>query len=278
MDRTRIMVVGCGKMGGSLLSGWLDDGLPKEDVCVVEANPETRASWAGRGLAAVAEAAQAPGGFVPDAILIAVKPQSLAAALPPVVAAVKARCGARLPLVLTIVAGKPISAFEAAFGPGAPVLRVMPNTPAAVREGVSGAFANPAVSPGQRALGERLLAAVSRVVWLTSEDQIHAVTALSGSGPAYVFHLVEAMAEAGEALGLSPDVAMALARGTVVGSGALLKRSPETAAALRIAVTSPGGTTAAALGVLMAEGDAGLSAMMTRAMEAAARRSRELAG
>lgn len=276
MSHPKILVIGCGKMGGALLSGWLAGGLPKDRVCVVEAHEGTRAAWTAKGVAAVATVAETPQGFAPDAMLIAVKPQGLDAALPPVAARIAQICAVK-PLVVSIVAGKPIARFEAEFGPGTPVLRVMPNTPAAVGRGVSGLFANPAASADQRKLGESLLAAVSETVWLADEDQMHAVTALSGSGPAYVFHMVEAMAKAGEALGLAPELAMTLARATVVGSGELLRQSPETAATLRINVTSPGGTTAAALAVLMDE-KTGMPPMLEKALAAAAQRSRELAG
>jgi pyrroline-5-carboxylate reductase len=272
MTHANILVIGCGKMGGALVSGWLSGGWPQERIAIVEASAALRDAWTAKGVAAFATAAEVPTAFLPDAVLVAVKPQGLAAALPPVAARLSGL--SPRPLIVTIVAGKPIAAFEAAFGSGTPVLRVMPNTPAAVGRGISGLFANPVASPAQRELGATLLSAVGETVWLADEDQMHAVTALSGSGPAYVFHMVEAMAAAGEALGLAPDLAMKLARATVAGSGELLRRSPEDAAALRIAVTSPGGTTAAALALLMPE----MPPLFIRALAAAADRSRELAG
>lgn len=277
MTHPNLLLIGCGKMGGALLSGWLADGWPKASVCIVEAHAPTREAWIAQGLTAVADPLEIPGGFVPGAVLIAVKPQALDAALPPVVRRVAALCGAQSPLVVSIVAGKPIAAFEAAFGKTMPVLRVMPNTPAAVGRGISGLYANSVVTAAQKSLGETLMKAVGQVVWLDDEEQMHAVTALSGSGPAYVFHLVEAMAKGGVALGLSPEVAMTLARATVVGSGELLRQSAEDAATLRVNVTSPGGTTAAALEVLMHPGE-GFPELLPRALAEAARRSRELAG
>ncbi|WP_337996863.1 pyrroline-5-carboxylate reductase [Oleispirillum naphthae] len=275
MTHAEILVIGCGKMGGALVSGWLATGWPKTAIRIVEAHAPTRDAWTAQGVAAAAEPADIPADFAPAAVLVAVKPQGLAAALP----AVAARLAGlpQKPLIVSIVAGKPIAAFEAAFGPGTPVLRVMPNTPAAVGRGISGLFANAAVSAAQKSLGETLLAAVGETVWLATEAQMHAVTALSGSGPAYVFHLVEAMAKGGEALGLSPEVAMKLARATVTGSGELLRRSPEDAATLRANVTSPGGTTAAALAVLM-DARNGMPALLPQALAAAAKRSEELAG
>ena len=277
MTHPNLLLIGCGKMGGALLSGWLANGWPKTGVCIVEAHTPTREAWAQQGLTAVADPLEIPAEFIPAAVLIAVKPQALDLALPPVARRIAALCGAKPPLVISIVAGKPIAAFEAAFGKHAPVLRVMPNTPAAVGRGISGLYANPGVTKAQKGLGQTLLGAVGQVVWLDDEDQIHAVTALSGSGPAYVFHLVEAMAKGGVALGLPPEVAMTLARATVVGAGELMHRSPDDAATLRVNVTSPGGTTAAALDVLMHPGE-GFPELLPRALAEAARRSRELAG
>lgn len=275
MSQSNLLLVGCGKMGGALLAGWLRDGWPKAAVCVVESHPPTREVWRAQGVAAVAEPADVPADFVPDAMLIAVKPQGLVAALP----AIAARLAGlpRMPLILSIVAGKPVSVFTAAFGETAPVLRVMPNTPAAVGRGISGLYANARVSAAQKSLGETLLRAVGETVWVADEDALHAVTALSGSGPAYVFHLVEAMARAGAALGLDAETAMRLARATVFGSGELLRQSPETAETLRVNVTSPGGTTAAALAVLMDE-RTGFPPLLEAALKAASDRSRELAG
>jgi pyrroline-5-carboxylate reductase len=179
-------------------------------------------------------------------------------------------------LVLSIAAGKPLALFERVLGAGLGVVRAMPNTPAAVGRGIPVLCANAAASGAQRDLAVRLMAAVGTTHWIADEDLMHAVTAVSGSGPAYLFHLIEALAAAGAAAGLPPELAMPLARGTVTGAGELAARSTEDAATLRVNVTSPGGTTAAALAVLTAEDD-GLTRLLTRAVAAAAARSRELA-
>ena len=162
------------------------------------------------------------------------------------------------------------------MGAGTPVVRAMPNTPAALGRGISAIVGNAAAGEAGLALAEGLMAAVGEVVRVRTEAQIDAVTGVSGSGPAYVFHMVEAMAAAGEAEGLAPDLAMRLARATVAGAGYLLDHSPDSAADLRVAVTSPGGTTAAALAHLM-DPDTGLPPLMRRAIAASAARARELA-
>jgi len=207
----------------------------------------------------------------PDVVVIAVKPQSTDAALP----AYRpfADKGAAF---LSIAAGRPIAYFERLFGSNARILRAMPNTPAAVHRGITVIAANARVDDRARARAETLLAAVGQVEWVEDEGLIDAVTAVSGSGPAYVFLLAECLAEAGRAAGLPDALAARLARATVAGAGELLHRSGESAEQLRKNVTSPGGTTAAALQVLMAED--GLKPLMTRAVAAATRRSRELAG
>jgi pyrroline-5-carboxylate reductase len=201
--------------------------------------------------------------------LLAVKPQMMGAALPALQAV-----GNGTTLFISIAAGTSIATFEAALGPRTPIVRTMPNTPAMVGRGITGICANAAGQSGL-ALARALMLAVGEVVELDGEHQIDAVTAISGSGPAYVFHLIEAMAAAGEAEGLSPEVAMKLARATVCGSGELAYRSPEPAAQLRINVTSPGGTTAAALAHLM-DPVTGLPPLMARAAHAAAERGKEL--
>lgn len=262
-----LVLLGCGKMGGAMLEGWLAAGLPPASVHVIEPHPSAQtAAFADRGVrfdsAPPASAA---------AVVIAVKPQMMAGAVRTV-----APLAGPSTLFLSIAAGTPIAFFEEVFGAGAPVVRAMPNTPAAVGRGISALIGN---DPGAAfmPLAEALLAAVGETVRLESESQIDAVTAVSGSGPAYVFHLIEALAAAGEAEGLPPGLAMRLARATVCGAGELACRSAEDAAALRRNVTSPGGTTAAALEVLM-DADAGLTPLMRRAVAAAAARSRALAG
>ena len=204
--------------------------------------------------------------------VIAVKPQMMAEAAPQLVALAGQGAGDGT-VFLSIAAGTPIAAFEAMFGAATPIIRAMPNTPAAVGRGIAALIGNGAATEAQMAMAEALLGAVGQTVRLDSEEQMHAVTGLSGSGPAYVFHMIEAMAAAGTAAGLPPDLAMRLARATVAGAGALADASPEPAEQLRVNVTSPGGTTAAGLGVLMPE----LSDLMTRTVAAAAGRSRELA-
>jgi pyrroline-5-carboxylate reductase len=262
LQRRGLVLLGCGRMGSAMLAGWLADGFPPEAVHVVEPRPS---AW----LAAQGVALNGPLPARPGVVLIAVKPQMMDAALP----------GLTTPgpdtLVLSVAAGTPIARYEAAFGAEVPVVRAMPNTPAAIGRGVSAIVGNAAAAADHLDLAERLLSAVGAVVRLDAEAQMDAVTAVSGSGPAYVFHMVEALAAAGVAEGLDPGLAMRLARATVCGAGALLDRSQESAAELRENVTSPQGTTAAGLAVLMAEPD-GLGALMRRTVAAAADRSREL--
>nr|WP_148234800.1 pyrroline-5-carboxylate reductase [Pseudooceanicola batsensis] len=263
LARQGMILVGCGKMGGAMLSGWLKSGLPPASVWVKDPNP---AGW-------LAEAGIHLNEDLPDApavALIAVKPQMMGAALPEV-----ARLGGGGTLIVSVAAGTPIAAFERAFGPGTPVIRAMPNTPAAVGRGITAIIGNEKVTESHLSLAEELLAAVGQVVRLEDEAQMDAVTAVSGSGPAYVFHLIETMAAAGEAEGLSPDLALRLARATVAGAGALAEDATEDPGQLRINVTSPNGTTQAALEVLMDETD-GFPALLRRAVGAAARRSKEL--
>jgi pyrroline-5-carboxylate reductase len=261
-----IALAGCGKMGSALVAGWLAAGIARR-VDIVD---PALAAAPGDGrvrLAASPSAIADP----PDAVVLAVKPQVMASVLPawrPL-----ARPGT---VILSIAAGTTIAGLRAGLGEGAAVVRAMPNTPAAIGQGASVLVAGPGVDAAQRDLCGRLLAAVGSVDWVEDEGLMDAVTAVSGSGPAYVFLLIEALAAAAEGQGLPPDLAMRLARRTVTGAGALAAASTESAAELRRNVTSPGGTTAAALAVLGAPD--GLSPLMARAVEAAARRSRELAG
>ena len=263
-----LALAGAGKMGGAMLRGWLDGGLQAAGVTVIEPtpSPELVALQAERGFALNPAAPAAP-----EALVLAVKPQAFAAAAPSLRA-----LAAPGTLVLSIIAGKTIAELAARL-PARAIARVMPNTPAAVGRGASAGAANAAVSAIQRGWTERLMRAVGLFEWVAEEALIDAVTALSGSGPAYVFALVEAMARAGEAVGLPADLAMRLARATVEGAGELMAREPDTpAAVLRQNVTSPGGTTAAALGVLQATD--GLDALLARAVTAARDRARELGG
>ncbi|MCC7427340.1 MAG: pyrroline-5-carboxylate reductase [Alphaproteobacteria bacterium] len=274
---SRILLVGCGKMGGALLAGWLDRGIDPAGIVVVEPSPDAAAAIAatlpkGAALPRFVAAAEAvPDDFAPDLVMLAVKPQEAARALP-----AHARHAAGGACFLSIMAGRTIGGMQALLGPGAAIVRAMPNTPAAVRKGVTVCCAGQGVNPAQRTLCDQLLGAVGEVAWVEEEGHMDAVTAVSGSGPAYVFLLAEAMEEAGKAQGLPPALARQLARATVAGAGALLGASAEEAATLRRNVTSPGGTTAAALGVLMAEG--AVPALMGAAIAAATKRSRELAG
>lgn len=265
-----LLLVGCGKMGGALLAGWIANGLPPGETYVVEPDAALRSAARDRhGVAAFAEPKELPTDLRPRAIVFAVKPQAMAAVLPTYEQL------ARTGVVLSIAAGTAIARFEAAFGAGTAVVRAMPNTPAAIGQGVTALFANPHVSAAQRELCAGLMAAVSQVFWLDDEEQMHAVTAMSGSGPAYVFHLIEVLANAGIRCGLPEALAWPMARATVAGSAALAARSEEPAEALRRQVTSPGGTTEAALAVLMAAD--GMQALFDRAVGAATQRSRELA-
>lgn len=258
-----LVLLGCGKMGSALLAGWLAAGLPPASIWVLEPNPSDWLTASGvhlnQGLPAR-----------PAVALLAVKPQMMGAALPSLQA-----LGGGGTLIVSIAAGTPIATFEQVFGPATPIVRTMPNTPAMVGRGITALVGNGAAGAVDLALAEALMRAVGEVVRLDDEAQIDAVTGLSGSGPAYVFHLIEAMAAAGAAQGLAPDLAMRLARATVCGAGELAHRSPDAAAQLRINVTSPGGTTAAALAHLM-DPATGLTPLMVRAVAAATARGREL--
>ena len=266
-----LVLVGAGKMGGAMLRGWLAGGLPASGVALIDPvpAPDIVALAAQHGLKLnPAEGELAP----PEVMILAVKPQMLDTAAPRL-----APIAGPQTLVLSVMAGKTIANIQARLPLVRAVVRVMPNTPAAVGRGASAGAANAAVSPVQRAWAERLMRTVGMFDWLADEALIDAVTALSGSGPAYAFALVEAMAKAGEAVGLPADLAMKLARATVEGAGELMHREPETSAAqLRINVTSPAGTTAAALGVL--QGADGLDPLLAKAIAAAHRRAGELAG
>jgi len=263
-----ILLLGAGKMGSAMLEGWLALGLGPDKIAVLEPQPtpETAALTA-RGLRL--NPVRAALGEV-SAVVLAVKPQTAPEAMPSLAPFVGAAT-----VVVSIMAGRTLRFLEAALPPCA-VIRAMPNTPAAIGRGITVAVGNPRVSPQQRELVHALLSAVGTVEWVTDEALMDAVTAVSGSGPAYVFLLAEAMTKAGIAAGLPGALAATLARATVAGSGELLHRSPLDAATLRQNVTSPGGTTAAALDVLM--GKDGLDRLMTDAIAAATRRSRELAG
>lgn len=267
-----ILLAGCGKMGEALLAGWLNKALFANDVVIVEPNSETAARL--RACFAVSvhlDPAALEADFAPAAVLFAVKPQAMDAVAP-----CYARFTAGGSVFLSIAAGRTIASLRRHLGAEAAIVRAMPNTPAAVGRGATVACANARTTADQRGLCERLLAAVGTVDWVGDEALLDAVTAVSGSGPAYVFFVVECLAAAGVDAGLPPDLAGRLARETVAGAGELLHLSAESAATLRLNVTSPGGTTAAALAVLMAED--GLAGLFSAAVRAAAERSRQLAG
>jgi len=266
-----ILLVGCGRMGSAMLSGWRERGLAPS--VAVDPAPSA-AAMAGADLTVVGEAAAIPPGFTPAAVVLAVKPQSAAEALPPHARFAGGPEGSSV--FLSIMAGRTISGIRALLGDTAKIVRAMPNTPAAVRQGVTVACPGAGVTPDQRALCHSLLEAIGKVAWVDDEGLLDPVTAVSGSGPAYVFLLAELMEQAAIEQGIPADLARLLARQTVSGSGALLAASTEDAAALRKAVTSPAGTTERALQVLMAA-DAWPLAMQ-RAIDAATKRSRELAG
>lgn len=261
-----VVLAGAGKMGGALLTGWLAQGLDGGDVVVIEPHPtEDIAALSTRGVRLNASAADV--GAV-STLVVAVKPQMFGEAA----AALRGYVGPST-LVVSIMAGKPIAALSEQLG--GHVVRAMPNTPAAIGRGITVAVAAANVTPAQRGIADALLRATGGVEWVEDEALIDAVTAVSGSGPAYVFLLAEELARAGVEAGLPEALAMTLARATVAGSGELLHRSDLDAATLRQNVTSPGGTTAAALEVLMA--DDGFRPLLTRAVAAAAKRSKELA-
>ena len=261
-----LTLLGAGKMGQAMLHGWLAAGLEAKAVTIIEPTPSADLTALCRTKGIALGAPATPG----EILVLAVKPQTFAAAAGPELADSRT-------LVVSIMAGKTIANIRARLPGAGAIVRAMPNTPAAVGRGVAGAVAETALSAAQKSWSEALFKAVGAFHWLDEEAQIDMVTAISGSGPAYVFALVEAMARAGTALGLPPETAEGLARATVEGSGELLHREPgSSAATLRQNVTSPGGTTAAALAVL--QGADGLDALMARACAAAARRAGELAG
>lgn len=266
-----ILILGAGKMGGALLSGLLSRGLKPADVLIQDPAPpaETAKIIADNAIrqAARFEALDA----APSVILAAVKPQVMDDVFPSA-----ARLAGPHTLTLSIAAGRTIASFAAHLPARAAIVRAMPNTPAAIGRGMTVCCANADATAEQKHLATTLMSAVGKVAWIDDEALMDAVTAVSGSGPAYVFHLVECMADAGVAAGLDPELAAELARATVAGSGALLDQSDLPAAELRKNVTSPGGTTAAALGVLMQ--DNAMRTLFERAIAAATKRGQELSG
>ena len=265
-----LVLVGAGKMGGAMLEGWIASGLPGSAVAIIDPLPSAQmAAYCG----ALGIAVNPPEGSIaaPEVLVLGIKPQMLDAAAPTL-----APLAGKDTLVLSILAGKTIANLKARLPDARAFVRAMPNLPASVGRGITGAVANVDVSAKQREIADTLLKGVGRVEWVDREALIDAVTGVSGSGPAYVFHLVECLAKAGEAEGLPPDLALRLARATVEGAGELLFKSELSAATLRQNVTSPGGTTAAGLQVLM--GENGLEPLIAGTVHAARRRAAELSG
>jgi pyrroline-5-carboxylate reductase len=268
----RLCLVGGGKMGSALLVGWLDAGVSPADVIVVEPDGAVAQDLAAKF--SVAVAADLAGHVVPEppaVVVFAVKPQKMDAVTP-----LYTPFAGPATVFLSIAAGRSIASFTRGLGGEAAIVRAMPNTPAAIGLGISVACANDRVSAAQRHLCDGLLAAAGEVAWVEDEALLDAVTAVSGSGPAYLFLFIECLAAAGERAGLSAELARQLAYATVHGAAELAHRSDEPVETLRRNVTSPQGTTQAALDVLMDED--GLGALLERAVAAAAARSRELAG
>lgn len=263
-----IVLVGAGKMGSAMLDGWIAGGLDPARVVVIEPAPSLQvARYAANGLQVNPATKSIPAAVV----IVAIKPQLAAEAMPAV-----HRFLSPSTVVVSIMAGKTLKFLQAALPEGTAVVRTMPNTPAAIGRGITVAVPNAKVTASQRAAADALLAAAGAVEWVADEALMDAVTAVSGSGPAYVFLLAEELAKAGAAAGLPADLAEKLARVTVAGSGELLHLSSEDASTLRKNVTSPGGTTAAALEVLMAPD--GLDPLIKKAIAAATKRSKELGG
>jgi pyrroline-5-carboxylate reductase len=268
MSAATVVLVGCGQMGSAMLRGWLARGAAAA-YHVVEPAGVLAALSGSPGVNAYRVAAELADGLAPDAVVFAIKPQIADAVVPDY-----RRFARPQTVFLSIAAGKTIAGLARHLGDAA-IVRVMPNTPAAIGRAISVACANPRVSAAQRALCDGLLAAIGESTWVDDEALMDAVTAVSGSGPAYVFLLIETLAAAGEKAGLPADLALRLARDTVAGAGELARQSSDSATRLREAVMSPGGTTVAALDVLMSE--TGLAALMERAVAAATERSRQLA-
>ena len=265
-----LLLVGCGKMGAALLEGWLARGVAPDGVTVVEPFAESVAGFSARGVRHFGSLDDVAADLAPAVILFAVKPQQMDE-----VAAACAGLAAPGTLAVSIAAGRTIGYFEGQLGESAAIVRCMPNTPAAVGRGMTVLCANPSVRATQRDLAGALMAAVGEVAWVEDEAMLDAVTAVSGGGPAYVFLLIECLAEAGVQAGLPANLSMRIARATVAGAGELVHRSDAPASRLRENVTSPAGTTLEALEILMAPD--GLQPLMTKAIAAATRRSRELA-
>jgi pyrroline-5-carboxylate reductase len=273
---TPLVLLGCGNMGGALLKGWLEAGLGADAVYVIDpvlAENAVRPTEfrALKNTNIVKAASELPEGLTARALLIAIKPQMMPLVLPSVQSIV-----ADDTLLLSVAAGTTIANFETYFGSDARIIRTMPNTPAAVGAGATGLVANPNATEVDCDIAQTLMQTVGETVWIENEALINVVTAVSGSGPAYVFHLIECLAAAGENEGLPGDVAQKLARQTIVGAGALLAGASDVSAAtLRERVTSPNGTTAAGLDALMGV-ECGLGGLIRETVRAARKRGEEL--
>jgi pyrroline-5-carboxylate reductase len=262
-----LLLIGAGKMGGAMLRGWLNHDVAPDRLSVIEPQPDPAliALCAARGVILGAPV------HPPEAVLLAIKPQMLEESVTSITPYL-----AENTLIVSILAGKTLADLGRRFGAARPIVRAMPNLPASVGRGMTGAVANSSVTPVLRHAADAILSGAGQVEWLDEERLIDALTAISGSGPAYVFYFVECLAAAGVEAGLTPELAMRLARATIEGAGALLTAETQDSGTLRRNVTSPGGTTAAALEVLMAE--EGLASLLRRAVLAAKRRSEELSG
>lgn len=266
-DSFDLCLVGAGNMGGAMLRGWLSSGFPAERILVIDPAPrdDMAALLAESG---VRHARSAPEGYRPQVLMIAVKPQVMEAVLPGLAGLAGDEC-----VSVSVAAGTTLAGIGNRLG-RVPIVRSMPNTPALLGRGITACCANDKVSAKQRERVTGLLDAIGKTVWVEEEGQIDAVTAVSGSGPAYVFHLAECMAAAGVAEGLPAGLANLLARETIAGAGEMLSQLDESASKLRENVTSPNGTTAAALGVLMEE--EAMASLFRKAIHAARKRSQEL--
>lgn len=264
-----LLLVGAGKMGGALLSGWLDRGLDPETIFILDPAPPKEVAALAKDKSIHLNSTSDGLPDTPAVMVLAVKPQVMDDVLPPL----KPLIGEST-VVLSIAAGQTLASMERHLGGDAAIVRSMPNTPAAIGRGITVACANSHVSEAQKNHCDALLRAVGSVAWSNDEAALDPVTAVSGSGPAYVFLLAECLEEAGVEAGLERGLAGRLARETVSGAGELLRQSDLSAEQLRKNVTSPGGTTAAALEILM--GDDGMQKLMTQAVKAATKRSQEL--
>jgi len=273
-ERGRLALVGCGNMGGAMLRGWRAKGLSPDRIVVQDPQlpPETQRAFAASGVSVVSDLAALDESDPPAVLIMAVKPQVMDAIFDGVAGAIGSDT-----VVLSVAAGRTLASFEARAPDATAIVRSIPNTPAAIGRGMTVCCGNAHVTPDQRSRVDAVLSAIGEVGWVDDEGLIDAATAVSGSGPAYVFHLAEALEAAAIDVGLAPDLARQLAVATVAGAGELLNQSDEPASQLRENVTSPNGTTAAALAHLMADGQ-GLKELMKRAVIAARDRSRELSG